>query len=342
MTEKGFKKQDHILQAVFGYIEMLIANKPQKTFFQELQKQQIDSFHYHAAETSSNAADGISKWMQFIPPQWSLISPALTTVFDDELIQKYTESLTIDTANVIIFSKNYRGVQYTSQSIEEFYNTPYAAYYFPNELKEKIKKTKDEYARNFSLPLPNPLLLNTVCSRAGEKDLLKKGTLAKIKGKLSVSFVSRKVRLVRGLLPQARYSIWIGSPFSSYQGAPEGSSTKMLIWSLFLSELFESKFYHASTADMKMEAEVSQGELHIKLAGPNTMLPPLVEQVFNLFNDFENTVDQVQFEVVRSTFVETLDNTILDNRFLAWDLFYYLWTNNHDLIFDHKRNAERM
>ncbi|CAL8072021.1 unnamed protein product [Orchesella dallaii] len=341
MTDKGFKRQDNILQAIFGYIQMLINNGPQKSFFQELQKQQLDSFHYQAAENSICIGESCARWMQFIPPKWCLISPALMAEFDVKTIQRYTESLKVETANVIIFSKNYRSAEYM-RNMEEFYNTPFAAFHFPPELEEKMHRTKDEYSKKFTLPVPNPLLLETKCSRSRQQDMLQKGTLLKIKGKLVVQYVSRKMKISRGLLPQAKYTFWIGSPIASYVGAPEGNSTKMIIWSRLFNEIFKTKFYHASNADIQLETEISQGELHIILAGPHTMLPSLMEQTFQLFNDFANVLDPVQFDVVRTTFIENLDNTILDNRFLAWDLFYYLWTNNHDLIFDHKRYAERM
>lgn len=340
MTEEGFKQQDTILQAIFGYITFLMSSKPSKTFFQELQKQQLDVFHFHAAENTISTAEGIARWMQFIPPEWSLISPSITPDFDPALIQKYTELLTIETCNVIIFSKNYGGI--SNQSMEEFYNTPYAAFNFPDELIAKISRTKEAFSQKYTLPTPNQFLTYTSCHRARDKDLLSKGQLERISGKLSVTFVTRTAPSVRGFLPQARYSIWIGSPLASYMGAQEGSSTKMLVWAIYMNEIFERKFFHATAVGIQVEAEISQGELHISLCGPGRMLADMFEEIVFLIANFEKCIDPVGFEVVKSGFIEDLDNTILDNRFLAWDLFYYLWTNNHDLIFDHRRNAEGM
>ncbi|ODM95498.1 Nardilysin [Orchesella cincta] len=348
MTEKGFNRQDNILQAIFGYIQMLINTGPgaQKHLFQELQKQALDAFHFTGATSTYSVAEMLCRWMQFIPPKWCLISPVLITNFDEDVIKKYTECLTVETVNVMIFSKKYQGLEYLSQgSINETIinadTHAFTAYHFPKELEEKITRTLDKYARNFSLPPSNPLLLDTKCSRSRKQDLLQVGKLID-DNRLTVSYRTRKLYCTRGMLPQARYSWWIVSGATMNMGKPAERSTNMLLMTRLFSDMFETKFYHTTESDVHLKAFIYEGVLNVILEGSHSLLPTAMEQLIGLFDDFENILDETQFEAGRTTFMNSLEDAILDNQLLAWDLFDYLWTNDHPLIFDHKRVLERL
>ncbi|CAL8144834.1 unnamed protein product [Orchesella dallaii] len=346
MTEKGFKRQDNILQAIFGYIQMLICARPQQTFFQEIQKQALDSFHYNGAKGTHSVAEMLSKWMQFIPPKWCLISPVLITNFDEEFLHRYTESLKIETVNVMIFSKKYHGAEYIRNRSMDDKNAPaFTAFQFPQELEEKIRKTLTKYAAHFTLPPPNPLLLDTKCSRSREQDLLEVGKLY-TDDCLTVSYTDRKMHMTKGLLPQARYSWWIISEVTSvarvHPKLQDAVQACMLLMTGLFNEMFETKFYHTCNADILLQASVFEGQLNVFFEGPYTALPSVMEQLVEIFDEFEDVLDEIQFEAGRTTFINLLDDAILDNQLLAWDLFDYLWTNDHPLIFDLKSLLERM
>ena len=82
-------------------------------------------------------------------------------------------------------------------------------------------------------------------------------------------------------------------------------------------------------------------KLSFSLTGPSHQLPQVTRDVFKVFVLFEKLLDKVNFTVGKQSFLEQLDNTILDNRRYASNVVDFMSLNNFQLSSEHIRQAER-
>jgi secreted Zn-dependent insulinase-like peptidase len=336
MTEDGFRKQDYLLEAVFGYIEMLIRTGPSHSFFQECQKQQADYFHQRAVGYNSTYAESASVWLQHLPAQHVLAASALTSIYDPNLIETCTKMLEIEKCNVMIFSQKYLKREKLDM-MEKFYKTPYASYEFPKGLVEKVRRLESHLAQLFYMPAPNRLLREITCCGNQQKNMIRSGPLMVIKGKCSLYYKEKKFRSIRGPFPQAKYVFWLQSPVTV---DVQGSHAKMNLFSNFLNMMIESKFVAALAAHHNIEATVKHNRLQISITGPTHQLPQLAKDFFKVITVFEKLLDPTTFKVGKSRYVEDLDNVSLDNTWLAWDIVSFLFSSHHQLSTDRKSEVE--
>ena len=69
LTKEGYDNIDKVVQAVFGYLEMMMKEGPNQRIYKEIQKIEDLDFAFREEKQPSENVENLCENMQFYPPE---------------------------------------------------------------------------------------------------------------------------------------------------------------------------------------------------------------------------------------------------------------------------------
>lgn len=142
LTEDGMKHLTEVIEAVFGYIDLLRRTGPQERIFREIQKIEDTSFRlfckmkikqkirntffrFADEESAVDLVEDLAEAMQFYPPEDYLTGSDLYFEYDPRAIEMVLNHLVPQSMNIMIFDRKLPpGMSY--DKIEPWFKTPFS------------------------------------------------------------------------------------------------------------------------------------------------------------------------------------------------------------------------
>jgi len=146
LTPDGRASIDQIGELLFGYIEILNGQDPEKWRYDEQASAAALSFRFQEQSSPTGFVYRTSPNLALFPPEDVLVANYLMEGFDADLIRDYLSYLTPE--NVLI---EISGPDVRTDSIEPWFQVPY-------RLDTSLTATQDPRTASMHLPEPNPFL----------------------------------------------------------------------------------------------------------------------------------------------------------------------------------------
>merc|ERR1719431_2023537 len=93
LTKDGYDNIDKVVQAVFGYLEIMKEQGPSERIYKEIQKIEDLDFSFREEKQPSENVENLCENMQFYPPERYLDGDDLLFTYDPVVITEFTLAL---------------------------------------------------------------------------------------------------------------------------------------------------------------------------------------------------------------------------------------------------------
>merc|ERR1719348_2171860 len=154
LTKEGYDNIDKVVQAVFGYLEMMMKEGPNPRIYKEIQKIEDLDFAFREEKQPSENVENLCENMQFFPPERYLDGDDLLFTFDPAIISEFISGLSRDKVNIFLRSKEIPANQL--DQTEPWFGTPFSCSSIPCSWTDPTKSS--EFSFEFHLPEPNQFI----------------------------------------------------------------------------------------------------------------------------------------------------------------------------------------
>ena len=133
LTKKGLENYKEVILRILKYVKVIQSKEINKRYYEELKELRQMKFDYREKRYPSEATEEYAENLIDYDIEDVISGPYLYGEFNEPLIRKYLDMLTLDNLNIYFRSKSF---EKECNLVEEYYGTKYC--------KEKINITEDE------------------------------------------------------------------------------------------------------------------------------------------------------------------------------------------------------
>lgn len=333
LTDTGVTQMREVVKAIFSYLHTLEAAKPQERLFNELQRENADSFHYGGTDGAGHPllelVEAACQLRKLEDPKYILTSRALMTKFDPRLIQECLKSLTPRNMNLMVCSKSF---EKEAKHTEQWYKIKYAASEIPQDLLKQWETAQP--IKEFGLPTENSFKQKNMSCPLQEQEMALPTLVLNTKKAKALYF---KLNVCNpGKLPTGIYTILIASPTTP--STPIGAGL-LQIWTFMMQDTLQQPLEDAKKSRIMAGALAKGGNLiGLGLQGPPGHHNRVLKLVLDTFSNFDKIATESAFEDYKDLLRKSYSNEIVNSENFAEDLHEFVFRQNHSLN-DHVRAA---
>ncbi|XP_018306507.1 LOW QUALITY PROTEIN: nardilysin-like [Mycetomoellerius zeteki] len=329
LSREGFQHLDKILNAIFSFINLLKREGVQKRIFDEFCKSEENSFRFVDEENPLNYVKNLCKNMHFYSPCYYIAGNCsfIHFEYDPEAIQKCLNYLVPETANFMIFNKDFD--HFEMRKVEPWLKTKYIDIEVPKEWIERWKSI--EPLPDFHLPLPNIFLpsdfsLIPISAKVPKYPVkLYSNSISEVWYRPNPKFRLSKCHMNMHLISS------LG--FQSSENAALIRPYRNILELLLVEEL-----YPAIQAGYNYKIRANEKGIVLTMSGFNEKLSLLLMTIAKCMVDCPNRVTEDMFEMVKMKELSIYYNVFIKPENLADDVRLWILKNVYYTCVD-KYNA---
>lgn len=342
LTKDGLHGYQHVVAAVFRYIDLLKQSSIPKWTYEEVASLCDLAFRFKEKVPPSSYTSGLSSQMQLpFPREWVLSGPYLIREFDQELIRNTLACLSPETCRISIAAQECPDGSKEWDQREKWYGTEYKLSPLPRDVVALSAIESVEF-QDLRLPNPNNFIPQNFDVAGGEQDrslvrptkrpvLLRHTPLSRLWHKTDDQF----------FLPKANVFTLLRSPLID---ATPANAVKSRLFVELIKDALTEYSYDAELAGLGYNIEAQSDGFGISVDGYNDKLPVLLGHILRVVQGFQ--VDPARFEIVKDTIARGYENFRLEapyqhaNYYTTYLMIERMWTPEEKLAELRRLQAE--
>lgn len=329
LTQEGLENVDQVLDAVFGYINMLKKECPSERIFKEIRDIEDINFKFKDDAQPYDNVEQLSEYMQYLAPEHYMTGQDLYFDYDPDAIMYVINSMSPDTVNVMMQSQNYpEEIQY--DQVEEWFGTQYKKTDISSETIKRWNNMKP--VEDFHLPCANPFIPNNFDLIPAPPHVLLQKNLKtddssdkdnKVQtevNKTLEAFVYPKLIRNNSLmevwfksdhrfdLPYTFVYLYFITPMATESAK---SASLMDLWCTALTQLLTEKLYAADVTGLSRSLYTEDKGLTLKLHGFSQKLPIIIDEMTQMLRNYKHRLTRKLFDAIKDVHVKSYSNTIM-------------------------------
>ncbi|KYM98613.1 Nardilysin [Cyphomyrmex costatus] len=319
LSHEGFQHMNKILDAIFSFINLLKREGARENIFDEFCEIEKNSFRFiNERENRVNYVKNLCKSMHFYS-SCNYIAGNNSFIhfkYDPEAIQKCLNYLVPETANFMIFDKDFDCFEISN--VEPLFEIKYIDNEIPKKWIEHWKIIEPLPDFHLSLPnifLPSDFSLIPIPEKVPEYPVkLHNDDISEIWYRLNP----------KSRLPNSYMNIYF---ISSLGFQSPNNAALMTLYYKILKLLLLEELYSATQAGYNYKINVSKKGIIIKMSGFNEKLSLLLETIVKCMVDCPNRVTEDTFKMIKTEQLSIYYNTFTKSKEFAEDI--RLWILKH-------------
>lgn len=294
LSADGVHHTDEIVTALFQYIKMLKANKPQDFIFKELMNLAEMGFRFMPKPHPMRYAQRLSRIMHKYAWKDILSGPYLYEEFRADLIEQLLACMIPEKMRIMIVSKQFND---QTDQVEKYYGVKYSVKKITPERIEAWKNVQLNEA--FKLPSPNNFIATNFVLVEEEKEFTEQPRIIMSDANNRIWFMQDKeYRLPRNVI-----SCQIRTPVA-FQDPLSDALTHLAV-NCFRDDI-SGPLYPARVAGLNYSIINHQYGISLKVSGYNERQQCLLEEILTRLSTYK--VDPGRFAVLKDLFARRLAN----------------------------------
>ena len=312
LTEAGVRNIPHVIEAVFGYINMLKEKGPQEWLYREMQSMEEAQFRFEEEASAGDYVEWLSGIMQLYPPQDYITGEDLFFEYDPAVITECLNYFSLENMNIIISTKKpLDGMEFNQ--VEPWFGTQFNMREIPSEWLEMWKVAAPD--QSFALPEPNHFISTDFSLLPVDDAALDQKVPAKILDNECMELYYRQDTKFR--LPNSFFYIQLVSPLNTQ--CPY-HSVLMDVFLIMVKQQMVESLYPAKLAQLSYSTIPNDRGLSIRCWGFSQKIPVLLNEIIKAFRKFKENLDPVMFSAVKEDVRKSYYNGLLRPEKLAKDV----------------------
>jgi len=310
LTKDGYDNIDKVVQAVFGYLEMMKEQGPSERIYKEIQKIEDLDFSFREEKQPSENVENLCENMQFYPPERYLDGDDLLFTYDPVVITEFISGLARDKVNIFLRSKEIPADQL--DQVEPWFGTPFSCSDIPTSWTETERSR--EFAPEFHLPEPNVFIAEDTSLCPTDSSSTSQHPI-KIHSDTQGELFYRSDQTF--LQPRAYIHYLLRSPMQ-LQSLNNSCLLDLMVMCL-LQNIIED-VYPADLAQLSYSLYSSETGLVVKVSGLSDKLPNLMEVLVRRLVTFKQDTNKDMFLAVLEQLRKNYHNHTIKAKRLVRDV----------------------
>ncbi|CAO1403706.1 unnamed protein product [Diamesa serratosioi] len=320
LTDHGLQNIDEVIEAIFSFI-LLCQNtsmSEHKRIYTGIQQIKNINYKYRTENSEITNVKNLVQKMKLYPAADLMRAGNIFIEFDEDVILKFIQMLTIDNMNILLSTKTY---DHYDQK-EKWFGTEYTTIDFPNKYIESWNEKK--YNNEFSLPPTNEFICTdfdiydketpTVSSEHPEKVF--HNDICDVWYKLDGKF-NRPLGIVKISLISPKHK------FSNF------NATLTELYMMFLDRYTYEYFYPAEEAGFQFDVSTDKNGLQLNFTGFNEKLEMLIDSVTKLMTNCNTLMEEVFFQDLKKAFKTKCYGNLISSGSLSPDYMQDILRSDH-------------
>ena len=277
LTKKGLKNYKEVILRILKYVKVIQEQKINEIYFNDMRNVKQMNFDYRNKLSPTNATKGYASLLMDYRPEDVLFAGSIIKEFNEPLIRKYLDLLTLDNLNIYFISKTFEN---ECNITEKWYGTKYS--------KEKINITDEEvtsYKCEHILDYPpkNNFIPKNFDIFPFHDDI----------GKFPVKMVDKKNCEVWYLQDKIfkKPKAYIVAQFLLHADICNFSEIKIRVASIILEKIIKQELgewtYMAKEANVNFNISINSDRCRIVYSGYNDSLKEGMKEILTIFKNLD-------------------------------------------------------
>ena len=291
LTEEGSRRIPEITGYLFAYLDLLKQGRLEKWIYDEQAMVADMDFRFAEKASAIGTVQRLSPMLEHYPAGDLLVAPYLMKEFDEELIDRFLDALSLDNVLITISAPGYEGALE-----EEWFGVSYDLEKGPVEIAETTPE-------QLALPGPNPFLPESLSLVFADDQI----PLPVIDQRSIQVYVDTDVEFG---VPRAVTHV----SFRNGGGLMSAlDSAQSLLYSALVEDSLNSLAYPALLAGVSYQVAAAPKGFRVSIGGYEDKQFVLLEQVMRRLIDLE--IDNERFDVLKNRLIKDFENQAKDKPF---------------------------